>query len=115
VVVVVVDPALSDVIVNTITPIAPARKRPTTSSPIAICSKHGLTLDEEEPALGTLLAARDELGLIATLAEAAQRGTDFDLADLVPVLERVARSLDVVHELIVRAPKEEATGEPLAQ
>src|SRR5262249_17253814 len=38
VVVVVVDPALSDDMVNTITPITPAWKRPTTSSPSATTS-----------------------------------------------------------------------------
>lgn len=93
----------------------PCREVELTGAPLTAVLLHGLALDTEDPALGVLLAARDELGLLATLAEVAHPGVDFDLATLVPVLERVARSLDVVHELILRARKEGAPGELLEQ
>ena len=64
---------------------------------------YGLTLGEDDPALGVLLGVRRELGLIVNLAEQSRRGADFDLEELVPVLESVGRRLDVAIELFTRA------------
>jgi hypothetical protein len=70
--------------------------------------------DEEDPALGVLLGARRELGLIASLAEITRPGADFDLTELVPVLEGIGRRLDVAIELITSAKREEGASEPSA-
>lgn len=69
---------------------------------------YGLTLDDEDPALGVLLGARRELGLIANLAEATRPGVDFDLTEIVPVLESISRRLDVAIELLARAQQASA-------
>lgn len=72
---------------------------------------YGLTLDDEDPAIGVLLGARRELGLIASLAEGVQPGMDFDLTEFVPVLEGIGRRLDVAIELMTRAHRAGAVSE----
>ena len=66
---------------------------------------YGLALDEEDPALGVLLGARRELGLISNLAETTKPGVSFDITEFVPVLEGIGRRLDVVIELITRTKR----------
>jgi hypothetical protein len=75
---------------------------------------YGLTLDDDDPALGVLLGARRELGLITSLGEIAKPGADFDLAELVPVLESIGRRLDVAIELLNRTKQPESASVPPA-
>ena len=82
-------------------------------SRLAVVLIHGLVLDDEEdPALGVLLGARRELGLIASLAEITKPGAEFDLTELVPVLEGIGRRLDVAIELLNRAKRAESASAP---
>jgi hypothetical protein len=69
---------------------------------------YGLTLDDEDPALGLLNGVRRELGLLASLAELAQPGADFDFAELAPVLEGMGRRIEVALELMDRAKRTRA-------
>jgi hypothetical protein len=69
---------------------------------------YGLTLDDDDPVLGVLLGARRELGLIVSLGEITKPGADFDLAELVPVLESIGRRLDVAIELLNRGKRTES-------
>jgi len=71
-------------------------------APLAEVLLYALTLDEDEPGLGVVLGARRELGLIAILAERSRPGMEFDLAEIVPVLENIGRRLDVAIELLSR-------------
>ena len=64
---------------------------------------YGLTLGEENAALGVLLGARRELGAIASLAECCHLGGDFEPTSMVPVLEGIGRRIDVALELLSRA------------
>jgi hypothetical protein len=73
---------------------------------------YGLTLDDEDPATGVALGVRRELGLIASLAETATPGIDFNLAEMAPVLETLGRRLDVAIELMARAKQSQAEREP---
>jgi len=75
---------------------------------------YGLTVDDEDPALGVLLGVRSELNLIASLVERTQPGTDFDFTEVAPVLEGLVRRLDVAIELMARAKRTRTVGEPLA-
>ena len=91
------------------TPLTPDNLR---EAPLEDLLLYGLTLGDDDPALGVLLGVRRELGLVASLAERCQLHTDFDLGEFVPVLESIGRRLDVVIELIARAqpaPAPEAT------
>ena len=75
---------------------------------------YGLTLGDDDPALGVLLGVRRELGVIVGLAEQSRRGGDFDLDELVPVLESVGRRLDVAIELFARSqPAAPEAAEPV--
>jgi hypothetical protein len=76
-----------------------------TEASLAAVLLYGLTLDDEDPALGVLLGARRELGLIVNLAEGTHPGMDFELTDFVPVLESIGRRLDVAIELMTRAQR----------
>jgi hypothetical protein len=76
---------------------------------------HGLTLDDDDPALGVLLGARRELGLMASLVECSRPGTEFDLGELVPVLESIGRRLDVAIELLLRAQRAHLSDDILEQ
>lgn len=73
---------------------------------------YGLTLDDEDPAMGVTLGVRRELGLIATLVETATPGIDFNLAEMAPVLETLGRRLEVATELMARAKQSETEREP---
>jgi hypothetical protein len=74
----------------------------TTASPDELL-RYALTLDEAEPWVGVQRTARRELGLLTSLGESARPGTEFDLAEVVPVLEGVARRFDVAMELYRRS------------
>jgi hypothetical protein len=78
---------------------------------------YGLMLDDDDPALGVLLGARRELGLVASLAECSRPGAEFDLGEVSPVLESIGRRLEVAIELLTRSPRDErlehAPGAPL--
>jgi hypothetical protein len=81
-------------------------------APLAAVLLYALALDDEDPALGVLLGARRELGLIASLVEVIQSGIDFDFTALVPVLEGIGRRLDAAIELINRAKRAERASKP---
>jgi hypothetical protein len=84
-------------------------------SSLAAVLLYGLTLDDEEPAMGVLLGARRELRLIESLAEAAAGpGVEFDVDEIAPVIESIGRRLDVAIELFNRAKREESTSTPPA-
>jgi hypothetical protein len=72
---------------------------------------YGLTLDDEDPGLGVLLCVRSELGLITSLVEGIQPGSDFDFTEIAPVLESIGRRIDVGIELMVRAKQAGSTSE----
>src|SRR4029078_4639964 len=55
-------------------------------APLAELLLYGLTLDDDDPALGVLQGARRELGLVASLAERCGLRTDFERAELAPGL-----------------------------
>ena len=74
-------------------------------APIADVLLYGLTLDDDDPALGVLLGVRREIGLMANLAEQCGQYPDFDLGELAPVLESIGRRLDVAIELFSRAQR----------
>lgn len=74
---------------------------------------YGLTLDDEDPALGVLLGARRELRLIESLAEAAAGpGVEFDVTEIAPVIESIGRRLDVAIELFTRAQEARTASDP---
>lgn len=73
---------------------------------------YGLTLDDDNPALGVLLAVRREIGVVAALAENGQYHADFDLGELAPVLEGIGRRLDVAIELFTRAQRTSIAATP---
>lgn len=83
-------------------------------APLAAVLLYGLTLDDDDPALGVLLGARRELGLLATLAESTPSGIDYNLADFVPVLEGIGRRIEVAIELLTRAKRASTADEPQA-
>jgi hypothetical protein len=65
---------------------------------------YGLTLDDDEPALGVLIAARSDLGLLVSLAQNCSTGViEIDCVDWAEGLERLGRRLDVTIELLTRA------------
>jgi hypothetical protein len=81
-------------------------------APLAELLLYGLTLGDDDPALGVLQGARRELGLVASLAERCRLRTDVDLAELVPVMESIGRRLDVAIELFARAQPASAPEPP---
>jgi hypothetical protein len=93
-------------------PLASADNLPTASLEAVLL--YGLTFADDDPALGVLLGARCELGLIASLAESSLPGADFDLTEIVPVIEGIGRRIDVAIELMSRANRTRTTSEPLA-
>lgn len=86
-----------------------------TDAPLAAVLLYGLTLGDEDPALGVVLGARRELGLITSLLEHTTPGMEPNIAELVPVFESIGRRLDVAVELIVRAQRAGVTSEALEE
>ena len=74
-------------------------------APLAAVLLYGLTLEDDDPALGVLLGARRELGFIASLAENSRQDINSDLSEVAPILEAIGRRLDVAIELHTRGKK----------
>lgn len=72
-------------------------------APFAEVLLYGLTLGEDDPALGVLRAARNELSVVTNLLECTLPGADLDVSEMAPVLENIGRRLDVAIEMIHRA------------
>jgi hypothetical protein len=85
-----------------------------TRASLAAILLYGLTLGDEDPVLGVLTGVRGELGLIVSLAEGSRPGTEFDLAEIGPVLEGIGRRLDVAIELMTRSQRGRTTSDLLA-
>jgi hypothetical protein len=82
-------------------------------SSLAAVLLYGLTLGDEDAAMGVLLGARRELRLVESFAEAtAGPGVEFDVAEIAPVIESIGRRLDVAIELFNRASQARSTSDP---
>lgn len=65
----------------------------------------GLTLDEDNPALGVVIGVQQELALIANISAMSVGGPEVNVGEVAPVLERLARRLDVAIELFKRVER----------
>jgi hypothetical protein len=76
---------------------------------------YGLTLDDDYPDRGVLVAARRDLGLLVSLAQSCPPGVvEIDIVDWAEGLERIARRMDVAIELLTRARRAQKTSAPAA-
>jgi len=73
------------------------------TAPLPELLTYGLTLDPDDPVLGTVIAVQQELKLIAHLLLSSPPVSEFAEADLSATLELLARRLEIVVEQMRRA------------